>query len=213
MKLTKVTFTELHEAEGTFGKEYAVVAGGGFNKHLIYSYNLKTKTVVFPPEWNIGKGDERISKKGRHDDSVYQFRFGDFCHTVLKREYVKKIDFVEVSNYNPDEFQPNKELVMLTLRVPRRNKARTDKLIKKYQTAKMIVAERSRESRMVISEIGRKEKSLPQYLYELVIQKSRWRDFAKELHEENLVPKTDRFAILMDGAIFPRQLAYFKKAK
>lgn len=209
MKLTRVTFTELHEAEGAFGQECIAIAGGVFPKHLIYSYNSKAKSVVFPPDWNIEKG-QYTKEESRCDDSFYHFRLGDFCLTVIRRKYVKKIDFVEVE-YNPDEFQPNKELVLLTLRIPRKNKTRTDKLIKKYQAAKVIVAERSRESSKVISRTGRKERSFSQYLYELAIRESRWRDFAKELYEENLIPENERFAILIGSAIFPRQLVNFQK--
>lgn len=205
-QLIQVTFTKLREIEGAFGREWIAPAGGGFPKHLIHSYNLKNKTVVFPPKWNI----EESGRTPRRDDSMYQFRFSNFCHTVLRRKCVKKVDSVEVE-YNPDEFQPKKGLGLLILRIPRRNKVRTDKLIKKYQTAKIVVAERSRENSKIVIRKGQGDRRFPQYLYELIIQNSGWQDFAKELYQENLVPETERFAILMDGAIFPRQLAYFKK--
>lgn len=209
MKLTRVTFSKLHEVEGAFGREWVSPGGGGFPKHLIHSYDHKTKTVVFPLGWTIEESIW-VPEEGRRDYSVYQFIFKNFCHTGFRRDYVKKIDFVEV-DYDPEEFQPNTKLGLLTLRVQRRNKARTDKLIKKYQTAKMVIAERSMESSKVVRRTGRKQRRFPQYLYELVIQKTKWQDFAKELYEQNLVPKTERFAILMGGAVFPRQLAYFKK--
>lgn len=209
MKLTQVTFTRLHEVEGVFGQEFISAGGGCFPKYLILSYNLKTNTVVFPLGWKIEKGGV-IPRENRRDDSVYQFRFGDFCHTVLQLKYVKKVDFVKVE-YSPDEFQPNKKFGLLTLRIPRRNKARTDKLVKKYQTAKVVSAIRSKESNKVVNPMELNERTFPQYVYELVIQKSKWHDFAKELYEQNLVPKTDRFAILLTGPLFPRQLANFKQ--
>lgn len=214
MKLAQVTFTELHEAEGAFGQECIAIAGGVFPKYLIYSYSSKAKTVIFPPEWNIERSlytpNMNIPEESRHNNSVCQFMFGDFCYIILRYEYIKKIDFVEVE-YNPDDFRPNKELVLLTLRVPRRNKARTDRLIKKYQTSGNIVAERSRKISKVISRIGRKDRISQQCLYELAIYKSAWHSFAKELYKENLIPKTERFAILVGGAIFPRQLVNFQK--
>ena len=99
----------------------------------------------------------------------------------------------------------------MTLRVPRRNKVRTDKIVNEHLTTQTIVAERSMESRMVIVRKGRNKRTFPQYLYELVMQKSEWQDFAKQLYGQNLVPKTQRFAILTTGPVFPRQLASFKR--
>ena len=52
-RLTRVTFSELHEVVGAFGREWIAPAGGGFPKHLVYSYDIKTKTVVFPIGWVI----------------------------------------------------------------------------------------------------------------------------------------------------------------
>lgn len=210
--LFRVKFTELYEIEGGLGREWIVSAGGGFPKHLIHSYDLKNKTVVFPLEWDIKYDEIPMEKRGNIilGRPVYRFKFGNFCNTVIGYGYVRKMDSVKVE-YNPKEFHPNKELGLLTLRIPRRNKARTDKLIGKYQTAKMVVAVRSMESSKVIRATERGERSFPQYLYELAIHRSKWRGFAKELYEQNLVPKTERFAILMSGAIFPRQLAQFKK--
>jgi len=46
---------------------------------------------------------------------------------------------------------------------------------------------------------------------ELVMQKSKWQDFAKQVYEQNLVPKTQRFAILTTGPVFPRQLTNFNQ--
>ena len=99
----------------------------------------------------------------------------------------------------------------MTLRIPRRNKARADKIIGGYQTAKTIVAKRSVKSSMVIDGRGRKKRTFQQHLYELVIQKSKWQDFAKQVYEQNLVPKTQRFAILTTGPVFPRQLTNFNQ--
>lgn len=208
MKLTRVKFSELREVEGAFGQEWVAPAGGGFPKHLIHSYDLKTKTVVFPIGWMITESG------GTNEDNwkrtQWEFHFGKFCHTVLRHKCVKKIDFVE-AEYNPDEFRPNEKLVLMTLRVPRRNKNHTDKLIKEHRVTETVVAVRSRESKKVIVKSGRKQKSFPQYLYELAIQKSEWRNFARQLYEKNLVPKKDRFAILVESTpLFPRQLAYFK---
>ncbi len=208
MKLTRVTFTELHEVEGAFGQEWIAPAGGGFPKHLVHSYNINTKIVVFPIGWVItetGGSNEDDWKRTR-----YEFKLRDFCHTVLRHEYIKKVDSIEV-DYNPRDFQPNYKLVVMTLRIPRKNKARTDKLIDGYQTAKTIVAQRSMKSSMVIDGRDRKKKTFPQYLYELVMHKSGWQDFSKQVYEQDLVPKTQRFAILVTGPVFPRQLANFKQ--
>ena len=93
MKLTRVTFTELHEVVGAFGREWLAPAGGGFPKHLIHSYDLKTKTIIFPPEWNIEES-VWLPEEGRRDHSVYQFRFGNFCHTFLQCQYIKRLEFI-----------------------------------------------------------------------------------------------------------------------
>ena len=210
MKLTRVTFIELHEVEGAFGQEWIAPAGGGFPKHLIYSYDLKTRTVIFPPGWKIKQDAISAIEGGECFRPFYSFAFDDFCNTVVGYGHVEKVDAVEVE-YNHDEFKPNKKLVVMTLRVPRRNKARTDKLIDRYQTAKTIIAKRSMKIRMVIDGRGRKKRTFQQYLYELVMQKSKWQDFAKQVYEQNLVPKTQRFAILTTGPVFPRQLTNFNQ--
>ena len=208
VKLTKVTFTKLFEVEGAFGQEWVSPGGGGFPKHLIYSYDLKSKTIIFPTDWIITESG------GTNEDNwkrtQYEFIFRDSCHTVLRHEYIKKVDFVEVE-YSPKDFQPNLKLVVMTLRIPRRNKARADKLIDEYQTAKTIVAQRSMKSSMVIDGRGLKKRTFPQYLYEIVMHKSEWQDFSKQVYEQDLVPKTQRFAILVTGPVFPRQLANFKQ--
>ena len=207
--LARVKFTELHEVTGAFGQEWISPGGGGFPKHLIHSYNLKAKTVVFPIGWAITESG------GTNEDNwkrtQYEFIFKDFCHTVLRHEYIKKVDLIEV-DYNPNDFQPNKDLVVMTLRVPRRNRVRTDKLVNKHRTTQTIVVERSMESSMVVDGVGRKKRTFLQYLYELVMQKSEWQDFARQLYKQNLVPKTQRFAILITGPVFPRQLANFKQS-
>ncbi|MDP3696623.1 MAG: hypothetical protein Q8R55_01165 [Candidatus Taylorbacteria bacterium] len=208
-RLTRVTFTELHEVAGAFGQEWVSPGGGGFPKHLIHSYDLKTKTVVFPTGWKIKQDTIPAIEGGEFFHPIYSFVFGDFCNTVILYGYIEKADSVEI-DYDPKDFQPDHKLVVVTLRVPRRNKVRTDKLIKKYQTSKTVVAERSRKSSMVIDGGGRKKRTFPQYLYELVLRKSEWKDFAKQVYKQNLVPKTQRFAILAEGPVFPRQLAYFK---
>ena len=97
----------------------------------------------------------------------------------------------------------------MTLRIPRRNRNRTDKLIQKYRTVKTIIAERSRESNF-ISEVGGKKKTLPQYTYELIMYKAKWHDFAKQLFHKKLVPQGDRFMIIVKEGVFPRELAVFK---
>lgn len=207
MKLTRVKFTELHEVAGAFGQEWISPGGGGFPKHLIYSYDHKSKTIVFPIGWAITESGDITNEDG-WKRTQYEFIFKDFCHTVLRHEYIKKIDFVEV-DYNPNDFQPDKNLVIMTLRVPRKNKVRTDRLVNEHRTTQVIVAERSMESSMVIDGVGRKKRTIPQYLYEFVMQKTEWQDFAKQLYKQNLVLKTQPFAILVTGPVFPRQLANF----
>lgn len=206
-RLTRVKFTVLYEIAGSFGQESVSPGGGGFPKHLIHSYDHKSKTVVFPIGWAITESGG-INEDNRKC-TQYEFIFGNFWHTVLGHECIKKIDLVEV-DYNPDDFYPHNKLVVMTLRVPRKNKARTDQLVNEHRIAQTIVAERSMESSMVIDGIGRKKRTIPQYLYELVMQKSEWQNFTKKLYEQNLVPKTERFAILVTGPVFPRQLANFK---
>lgn len=206
--LTRVKFTELHEVAEAFGQEWVSPGGGGFPKHLIYSYDHKSKTVVFPIGWVITESG------GTNEDgwkrTQYEFIFKDFCRTILRHGCIKKVDLVEV-DYSPNDFQPNQNLVVMTLRVPRKNKVRTDRLVNEHRTAQTIVAERSMKSSMVIDRAGRKKRTIPQYLYELVMQKSEWQGFAKQLYEQNLVPKTQRFAIFTTGPVFPRQLANFKQ--
>lgn len=208
MKLTRVTFAELYEVEGAFGQEWVSPGGGGFPKHLIHSYDRKSKTIVFPIGWEITESG------GTNEDNwkraQYEFIFKDFCHTILRHEYIKKVDLVEV-DYNPDDFQPDSNLVVMTLRVPRKNKVRTDKLVKEHRTAQTIVAERSMKSGLVMDRGGRNKRTIPQYLYELVMQKAEWQDFAKQLNKQNLVLKTQPFAILVTGPVFPRQLANYKQ--
>lgn len=209
MKLTRVTFTELHEVEGAFGNEWVAPAGGGFPKHLIYSYDINAKTVVFPLGWILQEngGTNEDNWKRTH----YDFKFYDFCHTVLKYEYVKKVDFVEIAEYDPKEFQPDKGLAVMTLMIPRRNKSRTDKIIQEFRIAKTIVAERGRESSMVLYGKIRKKRTFPRYLYEFIVKKSEWSCFAKRIHGESLIPKTQRFGMLVDEApVFPRQWVGFK---
>lgn len=206
--LTRVKFTELHEVAGAFGREWVSPGGGGFPKHLIYSYDPKSKTIVFPIGWAITESDDTNEDGWKR--TQYEFIFKDFCHTVLRHEYIKKVDLVEV-DYNPNDFQPNQNLVVMTLRVPRKNKVRTDRLINEHKTTQSIVAERSMESSKVIDKGGIKKRTIPQYLYELVMYKSEWQDFAKQLNKQNLVLKTQPFAILVTGSVFPRQLANFNQ--
>ena len=205
VKLTRVKFSELHEVEGAFGREWIAPAGGGFPKHLVYSYDIKTKTVVFPIGWVITESGGTNEDGWKRTEMEFYFR--DFCHTILRHDLVKKIDIVEVE-YDSKEFEPNKHLSVFTFRIPRRNKDRTDKLIQNYQ----IVAGRSRKSTKVITGVGHKKKSIPQYLYELAIDQSKWRDLGKELIDKGLIPKNDHFSIWVGHGVFPRQLTSFKKA-
>ena len=102
-KLTRVKFSELHEVVGAFGREWIAPAGGGFPKHLVYSYDIKTKTVVFPIGWVITESG------GTNEDgwkrTKMEFYFRDSCHTILRHDLVKKIDIVEVE-YDSKEFEP-----------------------------------------------------------------------------------------------------------
>src|SRR3989344_2944134 len=87
VRCMRVTFTELHETEGFFGQESIAVGIGAFPKHLIYSYDLKKKIVLFPFEWKTENGKWNY-ERGFRDSSFYQFSFSDFCHTEVLRKSV-----------------------------------------------------------------------------------------------------------------------------
>lgn len=210
--LLRVRFTELYEVEGSFGQESVSPSGGIFPKHLICSYDIHTKTVVFPFGWIIVEGGGTNEDNWCH--THYDFYFTPYWHTLIQCGLVEKSDCVEI-DYDPKDFEPDPKLVKMTLVIPRRNKSRMDKLIQQYLAAKTIVAERSRASR-VIKTIFRmkkdhKEKTLLKHTYELVIQDPEWRIFVEQLYKQKLIPKEDRFAILVEENVFPKQLAYFNK--
>lgn len=209
LKVLRVKFTELYEVEGAFGQESVSPGGGIFPKHLIYSYDIHTKTVVFPFGWMTDKSSGTSKCPHR------LFYFTSHQHTLINRELVKKIDFVEV-DYEPKDFEPDPKLVMMTLTIPRRNKSRVNKLIQQYQATKTIVAKRSKESTKIISTFfsGKKkdtEKTLLKHTYELILMKSKWKVFVKQLFEQKLIPTNDRYAILLEENVFPKQLAYFSE--
>lgn len=209
MKCIQVRFTELYEANGAFGNESISPGGVIFPKHLVLSYDLKTKTVVFPKKWRLAEVCGKIGEK-RHTGLMFFF-FGNYCMSSIPKDKVKKINSVKV-DYNPDEFEPNKSLTVMTLRVVRWKKAKTDALIKKYQSANVIVAVRSRESRTVRSKAGGKERRYGQQLYELVIKQSVLDDFVNELFKTRLVIENRRFDVqISKPGVFPRQLANFNK--
>ena len=195
-KLACVEFSELHEVEGDFGRECVSPSGGMFPKHLICPFDLEKKTIVLPTKWHI-----------EEDDSFYHFKFGDLYQTVFHRKFIRKIGFVDIS-YGSREFQPNQSFVLLTFRVSSRNKGRTDKLIQKYQSTKVIAGLRSKKIKLTI--MGRskqRERILWHHLYQLVIRKLGVEDFIKQFYEHNLVQKIP-LSIQVE-VLFPRQWAYF----
>ena len=204
----RVTFTELHETEGFFGQESIAVGIGAFPKHLIYSYDLKKKIVLFPFEWKTENGKWNY-ERGFRDSSFYQFSFSDFCHTEVLRKSVRKIGFVEV-DCDLGEFLPNPKLVFVILQVPLRNKARVNKLLREQRITKAVIAERSRVGSLTIHRTGRRPRVLSQYIYELVMRKSKVRGLEKQLREKKLISEIDRFAVMVRGPVFPRQLAQFQ---
>lgn len=211
MKLLRVKFSKLFEVNGAFAQDCISPAGGIFPKHLICSYDLKARTIIFPIEWTLSEaGGTNMDNWTRTE---WRFNFGEYCTTVLQHKLIEKIDFVEV-DYDSKEFQPNKDLVLLTLSIPRRNKNRTDNLIHKHKTAQSIVAVRSKKSSMAIVKSGSKEKTVPQYFYDIIMKKSCWKDFAEQLYKQKIISEKDRFAILISGnPVFPRQLASFQNSK
>ncbi len=206
MQLLRVKFYKLFEINGAFGQDCVSPMGGIFPKHLIYSYDLETRTIIFPVGWMITEAG------GTNEDNwtrtEWRFNFFEICQTTLQHNLVEKVDFIEV-DYDPKEFHPNKNIVLMTLRIPRRNKGRTDELIQKYKATQTIIAERSKESSEIILKSRDEERTISQYLYEIIMKKSSWKDFAEQLYKQNLIAKKDRFAILIMGPVFPRQLASF----
>ena len=203
-KLLRVRFDELYEVKGAFGCEMVSPGGGGFPKHLIYSYDLKTKTVIFPFGWVT-----------QETDAMWHFYFKPYWDTFFQHRKVKKMDFVEV-DCEPNQFQPLPELGLVTLFVTRRNKNRADKMIQKYLKTKTIIGQRSiKNSKTIIVRIGKggktTEKTVLQHLYELVLKKSEWKNFVKEVGKQNLLSKIDHFGLMMSEYVFPKQLANFNK--
>ena len=209
---TKVEFTELYEAKGAFGYEGVSPGGSMFPKHLIYSYDLKTKTVIFPLGWIMNEAGGANENNWKRD--MWEFSFNPFWNTVFRHNFVKKIDCIEV-DYDLNWFKPLENLGLMTLSIPLKNKNRADKLIEKYVANKTIVAQRSRElGKVSLYRIGRNKttkRTVQKYIYELALQKSKWKNFAKKLHEQNLIHKTDPFGVLLSNYVFPKQLAYFEK--
>lgn len=213
--LTKVTFSELHEVRRAFGHESISPGGGVFSKHLIYSYDLKTQTIIFPFGWVMQEygGTNEDGWKRTGWEFFFSSTSGNHWRTILRHNKVKKIDFVEVDDYDQKQFEPEQGLVLMNLTILHENKDRADGLIQKYLTDGTIVAERSRETTVTNIIVGenREEKTVSSYLYELVMKESERINFINQLFEQDIVPKTDRFAILIEQHVFPKQLSYFKK--
>lgn len=210
---TRVKFTELRELEGSFEQESVSSGGGSFPKHLIYSYNIRKKTVVFPFGWMIHKPGS-INENGRMCPH-WKFHFNQYWSTFIQRGLIKKIDLVEIE-YDPKDFEPNRKLVKMTLTIPRRNKSRVNKLIQQYLATKTIVAERSRASTQVIPTFfagkkNDKKKTLLMHTYELILKKSKWKVFVEQLYKQKLIPAKERHEIQPKENVFPKQLACFNK--
>lgn len=205
MQCLKVTFTELHEAEGAFGPESISPGGAVFPKHLVLSYDLETKTVVFPAEWSIVKG---VSEGKSTDFYRYQFKFGDiYLLSVVAERLVSSIEFVEV-DYSPDEFSSDGNLRVVTIRVPLEYRADVDKLIRKYRENNMVIGERSREG-LDIRKVNGKKVSNLMWHYEVLFQLAgSSMGFFKELQEQ--IPGVTVYMAWGTDRIFPRQRAYYK---
>ncbi len=208
MKCLKVTFAELHEEKGAFGKESISPGGAEFPKHMILSYDLKTKTVVFPEGWKcIYEG----GKVGEKLHTGFVFLFDNCWESGVRKDKVKKISSFEV-DYDPKEFVPDKNLRLVKIDVPLKHKSYMDKLIKKYLATKLIVAQRSRKSARIRTVDG-KRVTFPTYSYELIEQlvgngNEIWEELGKE--EKNAGKKT--YMILSENpGVFLGQLANFNK--
>ncbi len=213
--LKKVTFAELHEVQGVFGQESISPGGGVFPKHLICSYDLGTQTVIFPDGWEITEYNN-VDKDNRRR-FMWEFSFydgssgGAYLQSVLQHKAIKKIALVEVDDYDQNQFKTEQGLVLMELRIPRVNKDRADELILKHLSDGTIVAERSKESVRITAKGSIVEETVQQYLYELVMKESERINFINQLFEQDIVPKKDRFAILINVRVYPKQLSYFKK--
>ncbi len=202
MKCLKVTFAKLHEAEGAFGKESISPGGAVFPKHLVLSYDLKAKTVVFPVGWNYV---EEGGKVGEKLHTGFVFLFDNYWESGVLKDKVKKIDSVEV-NYNPKEFEPDKNLRLVMVDVPAKHKSYMDELIKKYLATKIIVAERSRKSHRTRTVDG-KRVTFHTHSYELIEQLvGNLNEFWVELDS-----KKTCMVLSENPGVFLRQLANFKK--
>ena len=136
---------------------------------------------------------------------------GAYLQSVLQHKAIKKIALVEVDDYDQNQFKTEQGLVLMELRIPRVNKDRADELILKHLSDGTIVAERSKESVRITAKGSIVEETVQQYLYELVMKESERINFINQLFEQDIVPKKDRFAILINVRVYPKQLSYFKK--
>lgn len=200
MKFLRVTFAELFEVEGAFGNESISPGGAIFPKHLVLSYNLRTKTVLFPLGWKFDP-----------TGSTFDFQFDNHIEGCLRKDMVKGFDYVEV-DCDPKEFVPDKNLRLVMVDVPAEHKSYMDEIVKKYLATKMIVAERSRKSHRIRTVEG-KRVTFPTHSYELIEQLvSNQNGMWTELRKEREASGEKTYMVLSeDPGVFPRQLANFKK--